>query len=58
MTQLVPLLLHTMVVLCLVGAYVALTVTHNDGSAILGVLIGYLGGAGTATAITRADKAG
>jgi hypothetical protein len=58
MNQLVPLLLHTLVVVILVGAYVALTVTGNDGSAILGVLIGYLGGAGTATVITRAEKTG
>jgi hypothetical protein len=58
MTQLVPLLLHTIVVVALIGAYVGLTVSGNDGSAVLGVLVGYLGGAATQTTIERTRAGG
>lgn len=37
---------HSLIVVALVGAYVALSLTGNDGTAILAVLGGYLGGAG------------
>lgn len=58
MGSLVPLLLHTIVVLALLGAYLAITLTGHDGTAILGVLGGYLGGAGTQGAITAAERKG
>jgi hypothetical protein len=50
----VPLLLHTIVVLALVGAYLAVTLTGKDATALLGVLGGYLGGAGVQNMIGQA----
>lgn len=55
MGALVPLLLHTIVVLALLGAYLAISLTGHDGTALLGVLGGYLGGAGTANLINKAE---
>lgn len=37
---------HVAVLASLLAAYVVLTITGNDGNALLGVLVGYLGGAG------------
>lgn len=43
---------HTVVVLALIGAYVAMTVLSHDGNPILSVLLGYLGAAGVANVPT------
>lgn len=39
------LFLHMLVAVCLIVAYVIVTVTGHDGNALLGILVGYLGGA-------------
>lgn len=39
---------HTVVVLALIGAYVAMTVLSHDGNPLLAVLLGYLGATGVA----------
>lgn len=38
-------MLHTVVALALIGAYMAATLTNHAADPILGVLVGYLGGA-------------
>jgi hypothetical protein len=43
---------HTIIVLALVAAYTAITITHGDGTPLLGVMAGYIGAAGI-TAITE-----
>lgn len=48
------LLVDTSVTLALILAYVVLTVTHNDGNAVLGVLAGYLGHGASSAAIATA----
>lgn len=49
-------IMHGLVTLALIGAYVAMTVLNHDGNPLLGVLIGYLGGAGVSQATTSAGK--
>lgn len=50
----VGILAHTVVVICLVAAYTVLTVTGHDGTALLGILGGYIAGAGLQGGIERA----
>ena len=45
--------LHTVVVLALLGAYLAITLSGGDGTALLGVLGGYVGGAGAQASLNR-----
>ena len=49
-------LIGAVIGVALLAAYVVLTVAHDDGSPILYVLIGWLGGSGT-PAVTSAVKA-
>ena len=49
------LVCHTAVVLALLAAYVVMTVTGHDATALLGLLAGYIGGAGTAAVVARAE---
>ena len=53
----VPILAHTLVVVVLVASYTVLTVTGHDGTALLGVLGGYLAGAGFQSGLTKASNA-
>ena len=46
MTQNLALLIHGLVTICLVAAYTTLEALGHDGTPLLGVLAGYLGGAG------------
>lgn len=39
-------MLHTIIILALISAYVAVTLAHQDGTALLGVLAGYVGAGG------------
>lgn len=43
---------HTVVVVALIGAYVAMTVLNHDGNPLLAVLLGYLGATGVANTTT------
>jgi acyl dehydratase len=45
---------HTLVTLALVLAYVTLTLHGDDANAVLGVLGGYIGGAGITKAVQGA----
>jgi hypothetical protein len=47
-------IIDAIVTVALIAAYAALTVTGHDGTAILGVLAGYLGRAGTAALASKA----
>lgn len=49
------LIAHTVVAVVLIIAYSVVTVTGNDGTPLLGVLVGYLGGAATQLGIERAS---
>jgi uncharacterized membrane protein YeaQ/YmgE (transglycosylase-associated protein family) len=42
------LILHAVVVVALIGAYVSMTVLNHDGGPILDVLLGYLGASSVA----------
>lgn len=44
-------IVHAVVALALVAAYVAVTLHGDDATGILGALGGYLGGAGASTAL-------
>lgn len=44
---------HLTITIGLLAAYVVLTVLNHDGTALLGALGGYLGGAGVAAVSTR-----
>lgn len=46
---------HTVVVLALLAAYVVLTETGHDATPLLGLLVGYVGGVGSAAAIAKAE---
>ena len=37
---------HTVVAIALIMAYVAVTIIGDDGNTVLGILAGYIGGAG------------
>lgn len=54
----IEILAHTVVVICLIAAYTVLTVTGHDGTALLGVLGGYIAGAGLQGGISRAQATG
>jgi ABC-type thiamine transport system ATPase subunit len=49
-----PLLLHAIVALALILSYTLLSITGNDASTLLGLLAGYLGGAGAQIGIDAA----
>lgn len=51
----VQLVCHTIVVLALLAAYVVLTVLGHDATALLGLLVGYIGGVGSVAAISKAE---
>ncbi len=53
-----PTLVGALVAVALLAAYVTLTVTGHDGSAILGALIGWIGGAGTPAVTQAVTKTG
>lgn len=50
------LLAHTVVVVALVAAYTVVTVTGHDGTPMLGILGGYIAGAGAQAGFTRAGS--
>lgn len=54
----IEILAHTVVVVCLIAAYTVLTVTGHDGTALLGILGGYIAGAGLQQGLTRAQSGG
>lgn len=54
----IEVLAHTLVVVILIAAYTVLTVTGHDGTALLGVLGGYLAGAGLQAGVSRAGTGG
>jgi len=49
----VKVIVHAVIVLALVAAYVAVTLSGADGTAVLGVLGGYIGGSGSATLLSN-----
>lgn len=49
------LVVHGLTVVALVVCYTVLSATGHDGNALLGVLAGYLGGAGATVAVAKAD---
>ena len=49
---------HTLIVLALIGTYVALTLRGADATAVLGLLGGYIAGAGTQAATRKVSKGG
>jgi len=51
-------IVHGVIVLGLVAAYVVVTVTGHDGTPLLGVLGGYASGAAAPLAITAATRPG
>ena len=51
------LIAHTIVIVALLTAYVTLSVTGHDGTALLGTLGGYVGGAGVTT-VANGQKSG
>jgi len=51
----VAVIAHTVIIVCLLSAYVTLTLTGHDGSAVLGVLGGYSGGSVLGTVLTKAS---
>lgn len=46
------LITHTLVLVTLIIGYVVVTVTGHDGTGLLGIILGYLGGA-TASQATK-----
>jgi hypothetical protein len=46
-------IIDAVVTVALIAAYVTMSVTGHDGTAILAVLVGYLGRAGTAAIAAR-----
>lgn len=55
----VQLIIGAIVAAMLIVAYVVVTVTNHDGTALLGILLGWLGGLGlapAAKAATSSDK--
>lgn len=42
------------ITVCLIAAYVAVTIAGNDGTALLGILGGYLGGIGVHVSVAQA----
>lgn len=52
------LIAHLVSVVVLVAAYTALTIAGHDGTALLGALGGYLGGAGVNAVATAAKPGG
>ena len=49
-------IVHTAIVLALIVSYTVLSVTGHDGTPVLGILAGYLGGVGASAALP--SKAG
>jgi hypothetical protein len=49
------LAIHALIVVALIVAYTVVTVANHDATALLGVLVGYIGGAGSAVAVAKAN---
>ena len=56
MTTNLSLILHGIVTVALIAAYVALTVLNHDGGSLLDVLLGYLGATSVAHGAASAGK--